>query len=185
MSDYSACQFLSKTKLDVPLVYHSKQMAREMTNVIVPVLNKIYRETGVKPLIAYERNNGGVFEMERVALMNEGYYNVFKMPNVGKEHNPSPTRLGWDTNTATRPRMLTDLKEAIDNKLVTLYDKPTIEELYSFVITKTTTTEKAQAENGAHDDLVMSLAGAWQLQQTAMEPRSLPPDLNDFRKWKI
>jgi hypothetical protein len=61
--------------------------------------------------------------------------------------------------------MLTSLKEAIDNKLLRIYDKPTIEEMYSFVVVRSTATVKAQAESGMHDDLVMSLAIAWQLYQ--------------------
>jgi hypothetical protein len=58
------------------------------------------------------------------------------------------------------------LKDAIDKRLITLYDRPTINELFSFVEVKTSTSWKAQAESGAHDDLIMSLAGAWQLYQT-------------------
>ena len=30
--DYSACQFISKTKNDIPLVYHSKATSTVMTN---------------------------------------------------------------------------------------------------------------------------------------------------------
>lgn len=171
LGDYCACQFLSKTKLDVPLVYHSKTIATDMTNEVHPILEKIFDTTGLKPVIAYERNNGGVFEMERMALLNRrGKYTVFVMPTFGNTTNADPTKLGWDTNTATRPKMLSDLKEAIDNKLLRVYDKPTIQEMYSFIISQTTTTRKAQAERGAHDDLVMSLAGAWQLYQQCDTP---------------
>ena len=171
LGDYCACQFLSKTRIDVPLVYHSKTIATDMTNTIHPILEEIYNTTGIKPVIAYERNNGGVFEMERLALLNrKGKYKIFIMPTFGSTTNTEPTKLGWDTNTATRPKMLSDLKEAIDNKLLRVYDKATIEEMYSFIVAQTTTTRKAQAERGAHDDLVMSLAGAWQLYQECIQP---------------
>lgn len=166
MGDYCACQFLSKTKLDVPLVYHSKSIATEMTNLIHPVIEKIYNVTQIKPVVAYERNNGGLFEMERLASLNRnGKYTIFQMPQFGNVTNSLPIKLGWDTNTATRPKMLSDLKEAIDKQLITLYDKPTILELYSFVLVQTSGAYKAKAESGAFDDLVMSLAGAWQLFQ--------------------
>lgn len=171
LGDYCAVQFLSKTKIDVPLVYHSKTIATDMTNTIHPILEKIQTITGIKPVIAYERNNGGVFEMERLALLNRaGKYTIFVMPTFGNTTNTEPTKLGWDTNTATRPKMLADLKEAIDNRLLQVYDKPTIQEMYSFIVSQTTTTRKAQAERGAHDDLVMSLAGAWQLYQQCNPP---------------
>src|SRR3972149_3610484 len=64
LGDYCAVQFLSKTKIDVPLIYHSKIIATEMTNEIYPVLEKLYDITGNKPIVAYERNAGGVFEMD-------------------------------------------------------------------------------------------------------------------------
>lgn len=169
--DYSAVQFISRQRLDVPLVYHSKKMATEMTNELMPVLEKIYDITGVKPLVAFERNNGGVFEMERLASLNRrGKYDIFMMPTYGKWlDNDDAKKLGWDTNTATRPKMLSDLKDAVDKQVLTIYDRATIEELFSFVIAKTSSSWKAQAEKGAHDDLVMSLAGAWQLFQYSKE----------------
>lgn len=164
--DYCAVQFLSKTKIDVPLVYHSKTIATNMTNQILPILERIYDETGVKPVVAYERQNGGIFELERLAGLNrQGKYEIFKMPNRGSIDNPEPTKLGWDTTTATRPTMLQDLKDAIDHNTLMVYDKPTVNELYSFILSRTSSSVKAQAEKGAHDDLVMSLAGAWQLYQ--------------------
>lgn len=186
MGDYCAVQFLSKTHIDVPMVYHTKSIATEMTNAIYPILEKIYDITGIKPVVAYERNNGGLFELERLAALNRlGKYDIFKMPNSGRIDNPEPTKLGWDTNVATRPIMLQGLKEAVDNKLLRVYDKQTITELYSFVLVQTTSTIKAQAERGAHDDLVMSLAGAWQMYQQCETPQinydeDLPDDTQKF-----
>ena len=87
--------------------------------------------------------------------------------NVGNKYNVSEgPKLGWTTNSATRPIMLQMLKEAIDNNLITIYDKPTITELFSFIKVQTTSIWRGQAERSAHDDLVMALAGAWQLFQT-------------------
>src|SRR3990167_8566866 len=91
MSDYCAPQFLSKNNIDIPLVYHAKVLANDMTNALFPVLEKIYDITGIKPVVAYERNNGGVFELERLAGLNRsGKFDIFKMPNSGKADNPQP-----------------------------------------------------------------------------------------------
>lgn len=169
--DYSAAHFLSKTKIDVPLVYHSLLLATEMTNAIFPVLERIHDITGVRPVVAYERQNGGVFEMERLAKMNRSAkFILFKMPTIGRAKPPEPVRYGWDTNTATRPPMLAQLKEAIDGSLLKVHDKPTVEEMFSFVEVQTSGSWKAQAEGGGHDDLVMALAIAWQLYQLAKKP---------------
>lgn len=167
--DYCAAQFLSKTKLDVPLVYHSKVIASEMTPVIHTELEKIGDLTGIQPVVAFERNNGGVYELERLATLNRnGKYRIYtEKQNIGSsESTTESVRLGWTTSSATRPPMLSMLKEAIDNKLIKIYDKPTVNEMFSFIVSQTSSSWKAQAESGAHDDLIMSLAGVWQLYQT-------------------
>lgn len=162
--DKCTVQFLSKNKLDVPLVYESIEMATVMTNEIFPILERIYDITGIRPTIAYERNNGGVFEMERLASLNRmNKFEIFKMPQYGKVDNQDPVKIGWDTNSATRPKMISDLKTAIDKGVILLYDRATIEELFSFIIVPSSGSWKAQAERGAHDDLVMALAITWQL----------------------
>jgi len=164
--DYCAVQFLSKTKLDIPLVYHAKVLATEATNDIYPVLEKIFDTTGVKPIIAPERQGGGLFEAERLATLNRlNKFELFKMPVSGRVDAPEAVRYGWDTNTSTRPKMLSDLKEAIDKQLIKIYDEETINELFSFIVVQTSSSWKAQAEVGAHDDLIFAAAIAWQLQQ--------------------
>lgn len=180
MGDYCAVQFLSKTKLDIPLVYHSKLLATEMTNALHPVLEKLSDLTGVKPIVTYERNNGGVFELERLSALNRlGKYRIHKMMTYGSIDNPDVSKLGWDTNSATRPKMLADWKEAVDKHLVAIYDKPTINEHFSFILSQTSSSIKAKAESNAHDDLVMSCAIAYQLYQTE-EPHKLKADYKDF-----
>jgi phage terminase large subunit len=89
------------------------------------------------------------------------------MKNFGNIENSDPSKIGWDTTTGTRPKMLQDLKEVIDNKTIRIYDPITVKELFTFIIKK---TGKPEAEDNAHDDLVMSLAIAWQLQQTEHIP---------------
>lgn len=61
--------------------------------------------------------------------------------------------------------MLGQLKEAVDKRLIGIYDKQTVDELFSFIVSQTSSSWKAQAESGAHDDLVMALAGAWFIYQ--------------------
>ena len=120
-------------------------------------------------MVAFERNNGGVAEIERLATLNrQGKYRIYQeKSNVGSmATTESSIRLGWTTSSATRPTMLSMLKEAIDNRLITIYDKPLINEMFSFIISQTSSSWKAQAEQGAHDDLIMALAGAWQLYQS-------------------
>lgn len=169
--DYCVAQFMSKTKLDVPLVYQSKDLATVMTREIHPVLENIQKTTGIRPVIAYERNNGGAFEMDTLNSLNRNMrYEIFKMPTYGNVMPQETIRLGWDTNSATRPRMLSDMKEMIDHRAIGIYDAPTVNELFSMITVQTTNSWKAQAERHAHDDLVMALSIAIQLYQLCDVP---------------
>lgn len=172
-TDYCAAQFLSKTHLDVPSVYHSKVLATEMTPLIHAELERIYDVTRVKPVVAFERNNGGVAEIERLATLNRnGKYRIYtEKANVGTtDSTEDSVKLGWTTSSSSRPTMLSMLKEAVDSRLVRIYDKPTITEMFSFIVSQTSSSWKAQAEHGAHDDLIMALAIAWQLYQSENAP---------------
>jgi hypothetical protein len=160
---------MSRNKLDIPLVYHSKNIVTEMTPVMHERLEEIYDITGIPPVICYEQNNGGIYELERLASLNRrGKYVIYRQKTgagtrSGEKNTP---KLGWSTNTATRPQMLVMCKDAIDNGVIKIYDRPTITEMFSFVEVQTSSAWKAQAERGSHDDLVMALAGVWQMYQT-------------------
>jgi len=193
--DYSTAQFISKTKLDVPLVYHARKTTSYMTDELQPVLEHIHDKTGVAPVIAYENNNGGIFELERLSHLNK--LNKFKIytRRTGYEELASveSKKYGWVTSSATRPVMLQDLKEAVDNHLLRIYDDATINEMFSFIVNQTSTSWRAQAEDGAHDDLVMALAIAWQLYQQEETPATYATSIGSalannkraLKKWTL
>lgn len=187
-TDYSTAQFLSKTNLDIPVVYHSKALATEMTPLIHNELERIYDETKVKPTIAYERNNGGTAELERLATLNRnGKYNIYiEKSGIGSTKAVEETvKLGWSTTSASRPIMLSMLKEAIDNRVIRIYDAPTISEMFAFIVSQTSSSWKAQAEQGAHDDLIMALAIAWQLYQSENPPKMRERTHREVKRLKL
>jgi hypothetical protein len=187
--DNSACVFLSKTSNDVPIIYHANEIATTSTNAILPVLKQIYEKTKVKPVIAPERNAGGVFEIDR--MLNSPYAPYFTMYQTksgqAQMDSPQPNKYGYSTDSSTRPKMLEELKNAIDQRLITIYDEFLINEMFSFIVNKTLSGWKAQAEENSHDDLVMALAIAYQLYQTEHKPMSQSTYVpqNDLSKWVI
>lgn len=182
--DNTAAQFLSKTKIDIPLVYHSKTTTSDYIPTLADTLNKIFDITGVRPVVALERNNGGAFLMDRLAGINHlNKYDLFIMPTFGNVENPDGKLYGWNTSTATRPKALSDLKDAIDKKVIKIYDRQTIQEMYSFVTVQTSSSWKAQAERGAKDDLCMALAVVWQMYQICNPPvtsKQMEHDLSEL-----
>jgi hypothetical protein len=167
-SDFNAGQFLSKTLIDVPLVMHYEGSITDVTPKLLPVGKYLRQMTGVRPVIAYETNNGGGYELERLNRLNKDgdfiIYCQYKLDSEG--HLERTDKMGWNTNTATRPAMITGVEDLVNNTLVKLYDLPTINETFSFVKKMKPGGWKAEAEEGAHDDLIMALAGVWQMYQT-------------------
>lgn len=162
-------QFLSKTRNDVPLVFERKCVAAEMTPLIHEALEWLYGITGVPPVVAFERQMGGVSALSQLQTLNRNqHYKIYQRRKLGTTDGEVVTDvIGWDTNAQTRPQMLGDLKQAIDDKLIRLYDKTTIGELGKFIINK---RGRAEAAPNCHDDAIMSLAIAWQLYQTENPP---------------
>lgn len=168
-ADSNWCQFMSKTKLDIPLVYEKRGVASDMTADIYPVLNKIFDATKIIPVIALERNNGGVSEMSRLDILNNQNhkYYCWRMPALGdKDQLKSTPMLGWNTTTLTRPIMLGEWKQAFDSGVIKIYDEETIRQHKSFIVNR---MGKPEGASGKHDDAVMACAIAYQIYQ-----RSLP-----------
>jgi hypothetical protein len=166
--DYCSVVPISKTNVDVPFIYNSQETATTTTNKLLPQLKIIYEQTGVKPVLAPETNNGGIYEINRMLNSPEAMYFTMYKPKTGfgTTDVDMGEKYGFTTSSMTRPKMLEELKNAIDNKLIGIRDRDLINQMYSFIIKRSPSGWKPQAEHGQHDDLVMGLAIAWQLYQT-------------------
>lgn len=172
-SDWNSGQFLSKDSLDIPITLHHEGSIVDVTPKLKDVLEWIQTETGIKPVVAYETNNGGGYELQRLERLNtyQKYtmYHQSSLDPMSKKLVKSD-KLGFNTNSATRPVMLQGVEELINNHLVRIYHPVTVTQMFSFVKHKTPAGWKAEAETSSHDDEIMSLAGVWQLYQTEKPP---------------
>jgi hypothetical protein len=162
--DSNFVQFGSKTLSDIPLVMQKQGVAAEVTPFLREALNWIYDQTGVKPIIALERNNGGASEMHNLMTYNTGKYTIYYMKDAERKPTDKP---GWDTNMSTRPKMLGDWLMAYESRAVKIYDEVTQEQHQTFIVNR---NGKPEAAQGTHDDAVMSAAGMWQLWQSEYPP---------------
>jgi len=166
--DYNAGQFISKTKADIPLVYHAQGVAAQMTPEIHRVAEAIHDVTGIPPVIGFERQMGGASEMERLRVLNRlNKYSLFIMPVIGQTEEKESNKLGWDTNVLTRPILTGDMKNIVDVNGIIIYDEETIQELFWFIVNK---QGKPEAMKGKNDDLVISLGVGIQMYQLCPEP---------------
>lgn len=158
--DDNFAHFISKTHKDQVMVYQDNTTCINMTNNLHTILEKIADVTGVKPIVSYERNNGGAFELDRLSALNRlDKYVLYKSPQFGEGDETAGVKYGITMTGTSRPGYLDNGKNIVDEKVFILPDSATVEQLSSFIKVKTNSMWKAQAEAGMHDDAVMSLMG--------------------------
>jgi hypothetical protein len=163
--DSNFAQFGSKTQMDIPLVMQKQGVAAEVTPYIRQALIWIYKQTGVKPVVCLERNNGGSSEMHYLVTYNTGEYTIFYMRD--EEGKPNGDKPGWDTTAVSRPKMLGEWLMAYESRQVRIYDAVTQEQHNTFIVNK---NGKPEAAPNTHDDAVMSCAGWWQVVRLVNPP---------------
>lgn len=96
-------------------------------------------------------NNEGAGQSIADTLKRDFEYENLYYDRTGNKFKTYP---GFRTTPKSRSQLLETLKLLIENKKLEIYDADTILELQRFILVK----KKFQAEEGFHDDLVMSLA---------------------------
>lgn len=164
--DSNFVQFLSKKKGDIPLVLQMPGVAAEMVPYLRAAAEWIYDQTGVRPVVCLERQNGGASAMYDLQNSNHlGKYTIYYAYN---EKGERTDKLGWDTTGTrggggSRPMMLGEWLVAYNAKLIIIYDQETHDQHSTFIVNR---HGKPEAAPNNHDDGVISCAGAYQLYQT-------------------
>lgn len=102
------------------------------------------------------------------AVRNLEYYNIYKTQAPDKNIlKGTTTTYGWNTNRATKPRMLLDLQKAIEDGLLVIFDPALKAELRSYTRDDMLDSEPDPRLVTRHWDKVMALAIAWQMRNHA------------------
>jgi hypothetical protein len=103
---------------------------------------------------------GGYGQLTVHTILNRYRYRkdrLYRRPKVDSVSGRKSHVVGWDTNTSTRPAMLTSARQHLKNIPDSVRSRDIIDEMRTFVWNDRGT--KAEAQPGAHDDEVMSFAG--------------------------
>ena len=84
-----------------------------------------------------------------------GYVNLYRQTKIANVLNEEGERLGFRTTSATKPAIIGNLKNLIENEDIMIPDPIVIQELKDYIATDTGKTEAAP---GCTDDTVISLA---------------------------
>lgn len=141
--DYFCIQVLDITTINFKQVATAKLQIDylKMPEIIVEWAN-YYN----KAMVIIENNEGSGQSVADMLKLNYEYENLYF--DKGKKYP------GFRTTRVSRDIILQTLKTIAESKKLEIVDKDTIKELFNFVLVN----NKFQADNGKHDDLVMSLA---------------------------
>ena len=146
-SDYFAAHVLDNRTGRQVAVVHQLYGERQFTEQIY-ALGKYYNDA----LIGIEVNFS-TFPNELIQLM--GYRRLYVRQTVDDYQKSVQKKYGFRTDSRTRPLIIDGLKDVARQQAALITDYDTLGEMLTFIKSP---TGRPQAEEGRHDDLVMSLA---------------------------
>lgn len=177
-SDYSTAHVIELETATQVAEYKGKMDTRDFGNFLVGLATE-YNNA----LLVVENANIGWATIQQI--IDRGYPNLFymskdlkyvdveqQMTNKYRAEDRGMVA-GFSTTTKTRPLIISKLDEYMRDKSVVLRSSRSIDELFTFVWYN----GKAQAMNGYNDDLVMSLAIALWVRDTALRLKQEGIDL--------
>jgi len=171
-ADNSAFHIVKLETLEIIGEYQGKPTIDMYANM----LNQVGREFG-NAMLVVENNNIGYSVLDK--LIDHAYPNVYFSVKSTHEYieqyqaeNTTSAVAGFTTTMKTRPLIVAKLEEFIRNKLIKVYSSRTINEMKTFIWRN----GRPQAMKGYNDDLIMALAIACWVRDTALQSNAR--DLN-------
>ena len=164
-ADYSVFHVLKLETMEFIAEYQGKPNLDMYANI----LNQVGREYG-NCLLVVENNSLGISILEK--LKDLEYPNIYFSIKSTHEYveqyqaeGMSNSVPGFTTSSKTRPLIIAKLEEFIRNKLITIYSSRTLNEMTTFIWNN----GKPQSMRGYNDDLIIALAIACWVKDTALE----------------
>jgi len=158
--DYSELTVLSRKDLEQVAQWSGRVDEFELANIAFK-LGTYYNEA----LVGIERNNMGIAVVKKLDEL--GYRNQYMMHTVEDKLVKSKKKIGWETNTRTRPILIGDFNQVFAQRQIVIHDERVIGQMASFVKND---AGKAVAQVGAYDDCVISMGIAYQMYKHVPDP---------------
>ena len=146
--DYSAAVVMNN-KYEVQAVYRNNRIDPSLWGELLFYLGRYFNNA----FLAVESNSMGIATLQKLDSM--GYVNLYRQTKIANVLNEEGERLGFRTTSATKPAIIGNLKNLIENEDIMIPDPIVIQELKDYIATDTGKTEAAP---GCYDDTVIALA---------------------------
>ena len=145
--DYCAAVVMDN-KNRVAAVYRNNRIDPSMYGEFLFYLGRYYNNA----FLAVESNSMGIATLQKLDHMK--YVNLYRQTKIANVLNEEGERLGFRTTSATKPAVIGNLKNLIENDDIYIPDQVIIEELKTYIATESGKTEAAE---GCHDDTVIAM----------------------------
>ena len=154
--DYSTAVVLNK-EYKVIALYRDNRIDPSLFGELLFYLGRYYNNS----LLCVESNSMGVATIQKLESMD--YVNLYRQTKIANVSKEEGTRIGFRTTSATKPAIIGNLKNLIENEELNVPSNIMIQELKDYI---STSTGKTEAAPGTHDDTVMALAMACEVLRT-------------------
>ena len=154
--DYS-CAVVLNTDREIIGLYRDNHIDPSKFGDLLFYLGRYYNNA----LLAVESNSMGVATLSRLMQMN--YVNLYKQTKISSLSKEEGLTPGFRTTQVTKPHIIGNLKNAVENDDIWIASKTIIQELKDYVSTDSGRTEAAA---GCHDDTIMATAIALEVLRT-------------------
>ena len=146
--DYSAAVVMNG-KYEIVAHYRNNRIDPSLWGELLFYLGRYYNNA----FLAVESNSMGIATLQKLDSM--GYVNLYRQTKVANVSNEEGERLGFRTTSATKPAIIGNLKNLIENEEIMIPSPQIIQELKDYIATDTGKTEAAP---GCYDDSVIALS---------------------------
>lgn len=165
--DYSVAQVLDSKKRQVAI--YRAHVHPDYYAEVLYALGMYYNTAS----LIVENNNHGILTCTRLGK-DMAYPNFYMETQVDKLTEKETIKLGFTTNTKTKPLIIDQLRASMRRAEIELNDKVTIREMLTYIVNENGVME---AEQGCYDDCVISLALANHIHEGAFEPCVTPEEM--------
>lgn len=122
-----------------------------------------------RPRVVPEVNGAGLAFVEALKKVWDNIYVAEKPDNRIEKYG---NKLGWTTTFSSKTRLIENMKSLLNKRFAKIRDGVTVEEMKTFIYSDEANQKGAGAQNGYHDDQIMSTMMAY----WGVEARSLKED---------
>lgn len=171
--DYSVA-FVGTEEFTLPCMWHG-HIDPDLFGDELVKLAKYYNDA----YLGIENNNHGLTTIRRVQYLE--YWNIYYQKTYDMMTDKMSQKVGWHTNRKTKPMMINKLAEFVRDMTINIPSDLLISEMYTYIINENGTTD---AQQGCHDDTVMSVAILLQLLLEGRGDDYLPEVPTDKKRFR-